>query len=296
MDEYCRFILQQAEHAAQGQGGTQLPPPQQQGPRRGLLALHASEAAAALARLDVGFHWASWGRELEQKGLQPIQVCMQAWCMWWLSHRASLTSVQGFNRCRTIWPMRAFYMYFALPACLWLQGHLKLLQEKLADPASLRTARHLLVMLPPDLTARAVAVPIAFQEAAVNRQQPAEPERSRKRSRSPAAPSDSGSDSSSDSRLVHCQGPFRSPSRDLGSPPPAIRLCPMLLRHFKHARRGKPTEEWVLTGCQLFVSGLPKPGAAWMPDLLDLVLEAGGTGALAGKIIALHATHSVLLS
>ena len=92
VDEYCRFILQQAEHAAQGQGGTQLPPPQQQGPRRGLPALHASEAAAALARLDVGFHWASWGRELEQKGLQPIQVCMQAWCMWWLSQRASLTT------------------------------------------------------------------------------------------------------------------------------------------------------------------------------------------------------------
>jgi hypothetical protein len=79
VDEYCRFILQQAENAAQGQGGTQPPAAQQQqGPRRGLPALHASEAAAALARLDVGFHWASWGRELEEKGLQPIQVCMKA--------------------------------------------------------------------------------------------------------------------------------------------------------------------------------------------------------------------------
>jgi hypothetical protein len=154
-------------------------------------------------------------------------------------------------------------------------------------------------MLPPDLTARAVAVPIGFQEAAATRQQPAQPERGRKRSRSPSPPSASpgsrsgGGDSSSNSRLARCQGSSRSPNRDPGSPAPAARLCPMLLRHFKHARRGKPSEEWVLTGCQLFVSGLPKPGAAWMPDLLDLVLEAGGTGALCRANVALHAARTL---
>ena len=129
-----------------------------------------------------------------------------------------------------------------------------------------------------------MAAPATLQKAAAPRQPPAEPERGRKRSRSPAGPSRSpsssgggGSNSSSDSRQARCQGALRSPSRDPGGPPPPSWLCPMLLRH-KHAHRGKPKEEWVLTGRQLFVSGLPKPGVEWMPDLLELVEEAGGTG------------------
>ena len=96
VDEYCIFILQRAEKAAQALAGGELPPPQQQqqGPRRGLPALNASEVAAALVRLDVGPSWAKWGSEMEQAGLPPPQVSRQA-CGPFGGRLSSLTSVHG---------------------------------------------------------------------------------------------------------------------------------------------------------------------------------------------------------